>query len=168
MQQMQALKEKKTWHVSSTVISNANASVDACKKMKTLRFLAFSLALAFAIVFHTCEPFKGKGNRKRKVRKVCRPCWNGEFSIVGTNHRTKLAFVLVVWTFFCFVWSSPNGTVSWDWEKPWIELAASKTSQKYCLKYFKNAQAARFTMWQWSVTCVIARQTYVLILKRQL
>lgn len=59
---------------------------------KTLRFLAFSLALAFAIVFHTCEPFQCKRNQTRKVRKVCTPCWNAET-------RTKLAFVLDVWTF---------------------------------------------------------------------
>jgi len=45
-----------------------------CKEIKTLRFLAFSLALASAILFHTCEPFQGKRNRKRKVRKVCTPC----------------------------------------------------------------------------------------------
>ena len=100
MAQAQALKEKKTWHVSSTVISNANASVDACKEIKTLRFLAFSLALAFAIVFHTCEPFQCKRNQTRRVRKVCTPCWNAESSIVGTNQacfcvgRMNISFAL--------------------------------------------------------------------------
>ena len=76
------------------------ASVDACKDIKTLRFLAFSLALAFAIVFHTCEPFQCKRNQTRRVRKVCTPCWNAESSIVGTNQacffvgRMNISFVL--------------------------------------------------------------------------
>lgn len=99
MPQVQAL-QKKTWYVSTTVISNANANVDACKKIKTLPFLAFSLTLAFAIVFHTYEPFQGKCNWKRKVRKVCTPCWNGEFSNMGTNQacfcvgRVSISFAL--------------------------------------------------------------------------
>ena len=93
-----SVKEKKTWHVSSTVISNA--SVDACKDIKTLRFLAFSLALAFAIVFYTCEPFQCKRNQTRRVRKVCTPCRNAESSIVGTNQacfcvgRMNISFAL--------------------------------------------------------------------------
>lgn len=54
-------------------------------------------------------------------------CWK-----LHCGYEPSLLFCWTYEHFFCFVWSSPNGTVSWHLEKPWIVLAASKPSQNYC------------------------------------